>query len=48
MPSVPTNDEADDAAVGANDASQIDVEQIAGMVYQLMLDDLAIGRERGA
>ena len=42
-----TSAEDDDSAHAAFDTAPIDVDEIARLVYQLMLKDLAIGRERG-
>jgi hypothetical protein len=44
----PVDDDAEAAPGDAAGAGRIDVEQIARLVYQMMLEDLAIGRERGA
>jgi hypothetical protein len=42
-------DEVESAlARGSDDAMSVDVEQVARLVYQLMLQDQAIERERGA
>ena len=42
-----SNAEDDDSAHAAFDTAPIDLDEIARLVYQLMLKDLAIGRERG-
>jgi hypothetical protein len=44
----PVDEQPEQAPGDAGGAERVDVEQIARLVYQLMLEDLAIGRERGA
>lgn len=39
--------QADDAPLNQNMPTRIDIERIAHLVYQMMLQDLAIERERG-
>ena len=45
-PPVASSAETDDSANSAFDPELVDVDEIARLVYQLMLNDLAIGRER--
>ena len=47
-PPMPEDEVESALARGSDDAMSVDVEQVARLVYQLMLQDQAIERERGA